>query len=612
LSIIVCLGLVACGPSAPPTPTLPTPTATPLPTPTPTPKPPEPTPTPSPKAVETIILGVLQEPTTLHPMLGEATARNLVNAAVFAACTRQDDKLEWVPEACESVPTLENGEARFVGDGVDKHLEVTFKLKKGWAWHDGTPVRASDYVFTWKLALDPDLDTDRSFAEKLFDVVAVDSQTVVYKFMSEKQLAEAAAGKGKFPGFKLDYADLKSAVPSGPVVDPLYFALGSPLPEHILGKVPAKDQAKNDLARKPVGNGAYQLKDWKAGREIVLEANPKFLLGAPKTKTVVIRFIPDANAILAALRRGEIDGATQIDLNVALAPELGQIEKAGYKVWYVPGLAWERLDINTKFPLDDVKVRQALAYAIDRQEIIDKLYQGKAEIQETFFPKFHWAYSDDIAHYAYDVDKAKALLKEGGWNCVKFPCVKTVKQAGKDVTKKLEFTLVTTDQRDRQLVAQMLQSQMTAAGFGVNLLFLYGSNLFAAATAGGPLVTRTFDVAQYAARTGDAADVNRAYACNSIPSRENNFAGQNYAGWCNPEADPLITSALNAEIAVLREKQKPLLARVQKIWTTDVPVIPLYNYPVVHITHPGLKNWKPTPADSSPVTWNAWQWELFR
>ena len=142
-------------------------------------------------------------------------------------------------------------------------------------------------------------------------------------------------------------------------------------------------------------------------------------------------------------------------LSPANAPDLDKIEATGkYKVNWSTGYAWEHIDINTtKFPLDDVKVRQALYYATDKKGIVDTLYFGKigtTDLPSAVAQGRSWAYTDNYTKYPYDPDKAKALLKEAGWDCTAMPCTKKVTEGGKEVTKKLEITLMTTDRTDRQ------------------------------------------------------------------------------------------------------------------------------------------------------------------
>ena len=97
------------------------------------------------------MIAMQQEPDTLHPAIGSMTAKSMVLSAVFPGCMMQNEKTEWIPMGCEQIPTLDNGGAKLVGDGADKHLEVTYKIRKGWRWTDGTPVTSKDAIYSWKL-----------------------------------------------------------------------------------------------------------------------------------------------------------------------------------------------------------------------------------------------------------------------------------------------------------------------------------------------------------------------------------------------------------------------------------------------------------------------------
>ena len=136
-----------------------------------------------------------------------------------------------------------------------------------------------------------------------------------------------------------------------PVVDSVYWSYIGWLPAHILSKIPAKDQAKSDFAKKPVGDGAYVVKEWKQGQEIVLEKSDKpFPLGDPKIKTIIFRFFGETKAVIAALQKGEIDAVTSVaGLTPADSPDLDKIAAAGvYKVWYYTEYSWEHIDLNTR------------------------------------------------------------------------------------------------------------------------------------------------------------------------------------------------------------------------------------------------------------------------
>jgi peptide/nickel transport system substrate-binding protein len=274
-----------------------------------------------------------------------------------------------------------------------------------------------------------------------------------------------------------------------------------------------------------VGDGPYVVKEWKAGQELVLEAATQpFPLGAPKIKTIVWRFFAETKAVIAALQKGEIDAVTSVaGLSPADSPDLDKIAAGGlYKQWYFTEYSWEHIDLNVqKFPLNDVKVRQALYNGIDKKALIDSLYFGKytaAELPGAILQTNSQFYTSEYTKYTFDVNKAKALLKEAGWDCSAVPCTKT--DAG--AKKNFEITLMTTDRADRTRLAQVIQSMWKALNVGVNLQFLYGRGLFAACSAGGPLYCRTYDAAIYTWVGGDDPGFWGLYNCAGIPTKENN------------------------------------------------------------------------------------------
>lgn len=573
-------------------------------------------PTAAPQPSDTAVIALQQEPDTLHPDIGSMMARTIVLAPIFVGCMAQNDKAEWVPLGCESVPTIDNGGAKWVGDGADKHLEVTYKIRKDWRWTDGTPVTSKDVLAWWHLVMDPEFEVaSRVGYEKIYDIVPVDDNTVTVVWLSNNQAKAAEAGtlKGNVPFEKLvdDYKSNGYASTGQPVVDPVYWSYINWRPAHIIGNIAAKDQGASDFAKKPTGDGPYVIKEWKQGQEIDLEKSDKpFPLGDPKIKTIVWRFFGESKAVIASLQKGEIDAISSVaGLSPSDSPDLDKIAAAGlYNVWYYTEYSWEHIDLNTtKFPLDDVKVRQALYYAIDKKTIIDTLYYGKyspAELPGAILPTNSWAYTTDYAKYDFSTDKAKALLAEAGWDCSALPCV------NKD-GKKLEITLMTTDRSDRQKLAQVIQSMWKAVNVGVNLQFLYGRGLFAACSAGGPLYCRTFDAAIYTWVGGDDPGFWGLYNCAGIPTKENGWSGQNNPGWCNAEADKALNDAENnAEIVVSHDARKKAYAPFFTAWTTDVPVIPLFVNAVPVVARTGFKNYTCGPTQNAPCGWNAWEWEL--
>lgn len=585
---------------------------------------PEPTAAPEMQPTDTVVIGMQQEPDTLHPFIGSMMARTYVLAPIMLGCMGQDETTQWIPLGCESVPTIDNGGAQLVGEGADRHLEITYKIRPDWRWTDGTPVTAKDAVYAWKLIMHPEFEVaDRSVQEKVYSVEAVDDKTVLVKVMSENQVKQAVAGtltgEVDFKAFQADYGpdgqNLGNQV--GPVVDPVYWFNMFPgwLPSHILEGLAPTEHAGSDYAKAPVGDGPYVVREWNTGQDITLEKSDQpFPLGEPKINTIIYRIFGDSAGVKAALQNGEIDIAVGnvAGLSPADSPDLDQLEASGmYKIHWGAGFAWEHIDLNTtKFPLDDVKVRQALAYATDKQQIADTLYFGKIPTVDLPGPctaENCWAYTDNYTKYPYDLDKAKALLQEAGWDCAALPCTKEVDGQKRN----LEITLMTTDRADRTALAQVIQQQWKAANIGVNLQFLYGRGLFAPASQGGPLYGRTFDAAIYTWIGGDDPQFKNLYGCSSVPAEDNGWVGQNNPGFCNTEADEALTqSETNAEVALSREARKPFIEKFFQIWTENVPVIPLFAATEPYVYRAGFVNFKVGPTQYAPVGFNSWEWEL--
>lgn len=580
-------------------------------------------PTAAPKASDTAVVVLQQEPDTLHPGIGSMMARTIALAPIFVGCMGQNEKAEWIPLGCESVPTIDNGGAKWVGEGADKHLEVTYKIRKDWRWTDGTKVTTKDVLAWWKLEMDPEFEiASRVGIEKIYDFKVVDDNTVVAVWMSNNQAKQAEAGtlKGNVPFEKLkaDYEENGLSATGQPVVDSVYWTYIGWWPAHIVSATPAKDQGKSDFSKKPTGDGAYVVKEWKAGQELVLEKSDKpFPLGDPKVKTIVWRFVADTKAVIASLQKGEIDATTSVaGLTPSDSPDLDKIAAAKvYNVSYFTEYSWEHIDLNVqKFPLDDLKVRQALYYAIDKKALIDTLYFGKytpAELPGAILKTNSQYYTDDFTKYAFDKAKAAALLKDAGWDCKALPCTKKVTVDGKEVTKNLEVTILTTDRADRQKLAQVIQSMWKGINVGANIQFLYGRGLFQPCSAGGPLYCRTYDAAIYTWVGGDDPGFWGLYNCAGIPTKENNYSGQNNPGWCNKDADKALNDAENnADIVVSPTKRLAAYAPFFKAWTAEVPVIPLFVNSVPIVARTGFKNYTCGPTNSAPCGWNAWQWEL--
>jgi peptide/nickel transport system substrate-binding protein len=556
------------------------------------------------KQAATITLGIAQEPEILFAGIGTTMAQAEVLGAAQALLVGENHRAEFVPLAAGSKPTPKNGGARFVDSGTDKHLEVTFKIKPH-NWQDGTPVTAEDARFGWLLFLDPKFPAgDRSLAEKLWDLQALDSKTIVAKFMSEAQALQAS--KGQHPVMKdvREFTDYREWSGRGPVVDPLYFTFGDfLLPRHILKDIPADKISKSDFASKPVYNGAYRVKEWVKGQQITLEAQDSFFLGTPKIKNMVFKIFKDASAEIAALRAGTIDVATQIGLELDDKSELAPLSDR-FNVLYIPGPQWEHIDFNLSDPVTkDIHVRRAIAYGTNRKQIVDNLLFGKSEIANAFIPDWHPYFKpnkDRVVRYPYDPAKAESELKEAGY---RKGSDSFYAKDGKPLKVKLQTTRATL----RKQTAQLIQNDLKRVGIDLEMEFLVAKD-FIAQNPPGPLRGRTFQLGLYTWQGSFDPDAEALYLGKNTPSKENAWIGGNFPGYRG--ADDLIQQAdLIAENVVDESKRIQLYGDVLKRWTTDLPVLPLFLRVSTIAARKELKNFKP-PKHFVPETWNSWEWEM--
>ncbi len=258
------------------------------------------------------------------------------------------------------------------------------------------------------------------------------------------------------------------------------------------------------------------------------------------------------------------------------------------------------------FALGDLKVRQALAYCTNKLDLIKTVYplvaedQQKALIMNTFIPTSSWAYAGDanITIYPFDAEKGKALLDEAGWTMAEG----SEYRANADgIELALKFT--TTTAAFRKAWAAVWEQQMKDCGVRIIRLHAPASWWFGDTTG---LARRDYELGAFA-WVGQADPGGRTlWACDQIPSPENNWEGQNGMGWCNAAADEGIKKAVNS--LKLSDRQAAYTV-VQAEYTKDVPAIPLFNRTETYAVVAGFQNFKPN-AGTSYYQWNAQEWEI--
>lgn len=319
-----------------------------------------------------VIMPIIADPGTMNPLIASSTAEVILARIMFNGLTRLNPET-YVPE-----PMLAT-EWSVSDDG----LAWTFKLREDVRWHDGQPFTAEDVKFSMDAVLDPQwrstVGTNLRPVEK---TEVVDAHTVRFT-MSQP-----------FPAF------------------PVYLANRFQVaPKHLLeGQDLVHFNEFNK--RNPIGTGAFKMERYIPGDHISLVANEDFFLGRPHLDRIIFKILPDENTQIAQLRSGEIDVVQFEAFNLpAIGGTRGVEVLADYKS------RWWALHLNHNFPLfQDKRVRQAIAYAINREELVASVIRSMGQpAASPIIPQIEWAHNFDVEPYPYDPQRALALLEEAGW-----------------------------------------------------------------------------------------------------------------------------------------------------------------------------------------------------
>ncbi|MGI4815483.1 MAG: ABC transporter substrate-binding protein, partial [Janthinobacterium lividum] len=324
----------------------------------------------------TLIAVVQPEPQVLTSAINTGNPTGVVSVNIFDGLLSYDEKLAPQPALAQSWQISQDGKS------------ITFHLRHGVKWHDGAPFTSADVRFSaleiWKKVHPRGRVT---FAE-LRDVETPDAYTAV---------------------FRLDH-------PSPAIMSALNAMEGQILPEHIYG---GTDIAKTALSKPPIGTGPFRFKEWKKGQYIELERNPDYWdSGKPYIDKLIFRIIPDAATRSAAFETGDVQyGAYSIvplsDVaRLTKLPTIG-IQTHGYE-WGAPFLT---LEFNLRHaPLNQLKVRQAIAQAVDKRGLIDTVWYGFGKPATGPVPSpLKNFYTADVQHYDYNVAQAEKLLDAAGY-----------------------------------------------------------------------------------------------------------------------------------------------------------------------------------------------------
>ena len=443
------------------------------------------------------------EVSILNPILSTDTTSSAVEGTIFSGLTRINEKLEVIPDLARSWKISKDGKV------------WTFYLRRDVKWHDGQAFTARDVVFTFNAILNPKVNSVRR------GDYMIDGRPIKFK--------------------ALDKYTVQAVLPA-PFAPFLVRSGMSIIPQHLLA---GKDINTAEFNRKPVGTGPFMFKEWMTGDHLTVVRNSNYYLGQPKLAAIIFKIIPDANARLVALEAGEVDEA-------GIPPKDYKRMKClqGINVFDYDSLVYTYLGFNLAKPkFADKKVRQALAYATNKQQLISLIFKGLASPAYAPSAPISWAYSDKVAKYPYDPEKARQLLKEAG-------------------AESLEFTILTNQgNKEREKAAVILQQQYKKVGVKVKIRIMEWSALLKIVNA--PKKDKDFDAVLMGWSLGLDPD---AY---TIWHSSQNPRGFNFIGYNNPQADKLV---LLGRTTMDRAKRQKIYAKLWEIIADDQPYVFLW-YP---------------------------------
>jgi peptide/nickel transport system substrate-binding protein len=336
------------------------------------------------------VIGYLGDATSLNPVVATDGQSYIAEWPIYDSLVELDDKLGVKPLLAESWEVSRDG------------LTYTFKLKKGVKWHDGKAFTARDVAFTFYSVLDPKVTTPH---RGYFDAL------VGFPELTNKENPKKPEELAQKPIEVLDDHTVRFRLryPYGAFLAVLVNPRAGIVPEHILK---GQDLNTAEFNRKPIGTGPFKFVEWKRGERIVLEANPDYHGGRPALDRLIYRVIPDNVVLLQELRAGGVDFIERPPLT-----EVGKLKQtAGLKVLTADNTSYTYLGFRQDLaPFDDIRVRRALYHAIDVPAIVREVLQGYGAIANGQFPPGSWAYDPSVKPYAYDPNRANALLAEAGW-----------------------------------------------------------------------------------------------------------------------------------------------------------------------------------------------------
>lgn len=467
----------------------------------------------------TLVMIIESTPTNLDPRVGLDAQSERIDGLLFDDLLTRDEHLNVEPQLAER------------WEITDPRTYV-FHLRKGVNFHDGRLLSSRDVKWTFDSLLQGKIRSTKAAAYRFVDRIdAPDDYTVVFRL-------------------KQPFATLLWNLSDG-----------------AMGIVPYG--SGNEVTEHPIGSGPFRFVSAEQDKEVVIERNDSYWGEKPRLKSVRFAVVPDTTTRVLELRKGSADIAIN-DLTGDLVLALEREKKLG--ILRGPGTVLSYLALNLRDPvLKDQRVRQAIAYAIDRGPMIHYLLRDFARPAYSLLPPESWAYDGDVPHYDHNPDLARQLLEQAG-----YPEVNGVR---------FHLTMKTSNtEESTRLLATVLQQQLREVGIALDIRTFEFATFFADVTRG------AYQVHSLRWVGGNEDPDIFEYVFHSDKFTPH---GANRTFYSNPRVDVLIDQA-RSELD--ESTRKELYAEIQQILAQDLPYVDLWYWDNVLVHSNRVKNLSLNPA----------------
>lgn len=503
---------------------------------------------------DTIVYGLWSSPDGFfNPALSNTVYDGAVTSILYDSLIKYDKDMNIVPAMASSYEVSEDEQT------------IRFNLRDDIKWHDGQILTAEDVVFT-------------------LESLADGNYTGSYGTIVESIEGYEAYNKGDVDHLSgIDVDGQMISIRLTEVYAPALMNIGQfgILPKHIWSQVPVAEwQTASELLHKPIGSGPYKLVEVEDGHHLKFQANENYFGGQVATQNFIFK-ITNRDNVQIQIENGEVDIADVSDMK---PKDIESLESLGIETKSFANNLIQYMGFNLRDErFKDNRVRAAFMHAIDRQLMVDALVGGKGQLINTPMIPTSWAYpsDDSLNPYTYNVEKAKSLLKEAGWE-------DRDKNGILEDESGNEFKIVLTypsGDKSREESAPIIQSYLKAVGIDMTLEMLEFK-----ATMGKVVGDHEFDV-YLMGNSLDADPDPKPYWHSTAASDEKGVYGWNIASFKNEAADALMVAGLNTSN---QDERKKIYNEFGVLMNKELPWVTLYSKDVIMAHNPALENYNPS------------------